>query len=332
MIFCIFVKFLLAKNAYIHHNCVMLNKIISVFGHKKPDTDSVLSAIILSEFFKINGENAVPYVQGKINGESTFVLDRYSVPAPEILDSIDRIAGTQVALVDTTNPNQLPEGIDRLPVRMIVDHHNLGGLITPSAPEFWGRGVGSTCTVLFELFKYYKVKMTPMLSALTLCGILSDTLCFAAPTTTEADKKYARKLARECGENIKALWEELLDAKSDISNLTDNELITDDSKEFIFNGKSFFIGNLEINDSASVLPRLSAIKDEMQRIKDEKNYFGVLFCVIDISKEKTIFICLTDDNAKIERLFNIKLDNNKVFIHKLVSRKKDIVPILQSRF
>jgi manganese-dependent inorganic pyrophosphatase len=310
----------------------MLNKVISVFGHKNPDSDSVLAAIILSEFFKIRGENAIPYTQGKINGESAFALNRYGVPVPKVFNSIDEIADTQIAIVDTANINQLPENINRLPIRMVVDHHNLGGLVTPNAPEYWGRPVGSTCTILFELFKYYKIKMTPVLSALTLCGILSDTLCFAAATTTETDKKIARKLARECDEDIKMLWEELLTAKSDISNLTDNELITDDAKEFVFNGKSFLIGNLEINDSASVLPRLSTIREEMQRIKNEKNYFGVLFCVIDISKEKTLFICFTDDNNKIEHLFNIKLSNNEVFIHKLISRKKDIVPILQSGF
>lgn len=310
----------------------MLNKIISVFGHKNPDSDSVLSAIILAELFNIRGETAVPYVQGKLNGESAFILNRYGIPAPKRLTSIDEIADTQIALVDTTVPNQLPDGTDKMPVRMIVDHHQLGGLATLNTPEFWGRPVGSACTILFDVFKSYKIKPSQRASAMMLCGILSDTLCFAASTTTDTDKKLAKKLARELKEDIKLLWEELLTAKSDISNLTDNELLTADSKEFVFGGKNFFIGNLEINDSASVLPRLASIKTEMQRIKDGKQYFGVLFCVIDISKEKSIFISLSNDNAKIENLFNVKLNNHEVHIHKLISRKRDIVPVLQGGF
>jgi manganese-dependent inorganic pyrophosphatase len=121
----------------------------------------------------------------------------------------------------------------------------------------------------------------------------------------------------------------LLKAKSDISGLSDEELIMQDAKEFDFNEKKFIIGNIEIDDSAAVLPRLKTIKAKMREIKRDKNCWGVLLCVIDISKEKTIFAAFTDDNQKIESLFNVKLTDNETVINKLISRKKDIVPILR---
>jgi manganese-dependent inorganic pyrophosphatase len=310
-----------------------INPPISIFGHKNPDSDTVLSAIILAEFFNIRGNaTATPFVLGKINGESSYILDKYGVAHPQLLNSIDQIADTQIAIVDTTNPNHLPDGVDKMPIVMIVDHHQLGGLTTTNACEVWGRKYGATCTILYELFLYYGIPMSKTISALTLCGILADTLCFASPTTTERDKTTAQKLAELLSADITALWNELLTAKSDISNLTDRELLTQDAKEFVFGGKSFFIGNIEIADATPVISRLDGIKAEMQTLKTEKDYFAVLLCVIDLSAENTLFLSFTDDNEKIEQLFSVKFTNNTATINRLISRKKDIVSVLQGGF
>jgi manganese-dependent inorganic pyrophosphatase len=305
---------------------------ISIFGHKSPDSDTVLSAVILSEFFKGKGETAKPYVLGKINGESRYILDKYETAHPKLLNSLDEVADTEIAVVDTTTPNQLPDGIGKMKMRMIVDHHNLGGIATMNACEIWGRAYGSTCTILYELFKYYRVGMSKTVSALMLCGILTDTLCFSLSTSTDKDREIAKKLAKSVGEDIPALWQELLTAKSDISNLTDEELLMQDAKEFVFGGKNFIIGNIEINNSAVVLPRLPAVKEKMQEIKKIKGCFAVMLNVIDISKSKTLFVAYTDDNEKIEKLFNLRLTDNEAEIDKLISRKKDIVTVLQAGF
>jgi manganese-dependent inorganic pyrophosphatase len=310
----------------------MNNKTISVFGHKAPDSDTVLSAIILSKFFESQGENSIPMVLGEINSESKYILDRYGVPYPKLLNKISEIAGNAVAIVDTTSINQLPEGIEKMDIRMIVDHHNLGGLTTTGACEFWGRACGATCSILHDLFKFYKVPISKTISALMLSGILTDTLCLSLSTTTEKDKKTARRLARMLGENIFTLWDEILDAKSDISNLTDEQLLTADMKEFIFGGKKFLIANIEIRDSTAVLPRLKNIKTKMNELKNEKGCFGVLLFVIDITRSKTLFIAETDDNRNIGQILNVDFLGNEAVINKIVSRKKDIIPALQRSF
>jgi manganese-dependent inorganic pyrophosphatase len=305
---------------------------ISVFGHKAPDSDTVLSAIILAQFFELQGESAVPLVLGEISGESKYILDKYGVPYPKILNKISEIADNAIAVVDTTNPNQLPDGIEKMDIRMIVDHHNLGGLTTMGAYEHWGRACGATCSVLHDLFKFYKVPMSKTISALMLSGILADTLCLSSATTTERDKKIARRLARILDENIFTLWDELLDAKSDITNLTDERLLTADMKEFIFTDKKFLISNVEIRDSTAVLPRLKNIKIKMNEMKKENDCFGVLLFVIDISRSRTLFIAETDDNKKIEQLLDVNFLGNEAVINKTVSRKKDIIPVLQGAF
>jgi manganese-dependent inorganic pyrophosphatase len=305
---------------------------ISVFGHKAPDSDSILSAIILSDFFGKRGEKATPYVLGKISGEAKYILEKYGVAVPKLLSSLDEIADTAIALVDTTDPHQLPDGVDKMPVRMIIDHHPLGGLAAVNACEIWTRACGATCSVLYELFKYYKTEISKTTSTLILCGILADTLCLMSATTTDADRAIVKKLAKQLQADIPTLWNELLTAKSDIANLSDEELIMQDAKEFAFNEKKFIICNIEINDSAAVLPRLKTIKEKMREIKRDKNCWAVLLLIMDIAKEKTLFAAFTDDNEKIENLFDVKFVDNETVINKMVSRKKDIIPVLQSGF
>jgi len=69
-------------------------KKVMIIGHKNPDTDSICSAIGLAEIKnKIGDGNVyVPMRAGNISSETQFVLDHFSVKAPELLEDI----GTQV--------------------------------------------------------------------------------------------------------------------------------------------------------------------------------------------------------------------------------------------
>ncbi|MDD6224602.1 MAG: DRTGG domain-containing protein, partial [bacterium] len=58
---------------------------IYIFGHQKPDSDSVISAITLSYLKNQLGMNTEPRVLGEINNETKFVLNYFKVPKPEIL-------------------------------------------------------------------------------------------------------------------------------------------------------------------------------------------------------------------------------------------------------
>ncbi|MDR0384042.1 MAG: DHH family phosphoesterase [Christensenellaceae bacterium] len=303
-------------------------KKVAVFGHKNPDSDSVLSAIILGEFLSGRGEDAVPFTLGKINLESEFVLKKFGVKEPKVLSSVEEINDFSVAIVDTTNPMQLPNGIERNDIKMIVDHHNLGGLVTAGVPEIWVRPYGATCTVLYEMFSLARIKASKTILSLILSGILSDTFNLTAATTVEQDKNAVREISRELGCDVDSLWEELLDAKSNISGLTDMDLILLDSKEFVFHNKLFFIANIDVKYPDAIMARLQDIKKTLLEMKTK--YYCVMSIINIMSTNKSILISFADDNEKIAKIFDKKFENNETLFDRILVRKKDIVALLQS--
>ncbi len=61
-----------------------------VIGHKNPDTDSICSAICYAYLkHRLTGEEYVPCRAGEINGETKYVLDKFRVSSPQLLESIE---------------------------------------------------------------------------------------------------------------------------------------------------------------------------------------------------------------------------------------------------
>jgi manganese-dependent inorganic pyrophosphatase len=297
---------------------------IAVFGHKCPDTDSVLSAIIFAELLNNLGYEATPYVQEKINNESRFILDKFKVEPPKFFVN----NGESIALVDTTNPMQLPENIQN--IKFVVDHHNLGGLVTDSPFEVWIRPYGSTATILYEMYKFYKVEMSEKIKSLILSAILADTLNFASKSTTPKDREYVDAIAKEVNIKIESYWDEMLTAKSDISEMSDDEILRGDMKEFNFGGKKFLVSVIEIKTFDAIQARIQNIKDKLKEMKTKENCFGVLLLIIAVPIQKTIFMEFTDDDEQIAKLFNLKFVDNQCFVEGVPNRKSYIVPVLSS--
>ena len=61
---------------------------VFVFGHKKPDTDSVTSAIVLSYLKNQLGMDTEPRVLGEINNETKYVLDYFKIEEPKLLENV----------------------------------------------------------------------------------------------------------------------------------------------------------------------------------------------------------------------------------------------------
>ncbi len=63
-------------------------EITYVFGHKKPDTDSVTAAISLSYLKNKLGDNTEPRVLGDINNETKFALKYFNTEQPKYLNDV----------------------------------------------------------------------------------------------------------------------------------------------------------------------------------------------------------------------------------------------------
>ncbi|MDR0804098.1 MAG: manganese-dependent inorganic pyrophosphatase [Rickettsiales bacterium] len=301
---------------------------IFVMGHKNPDTDSIISAIAEAEFLCQMGLDAVPVAQGVPAPETQFVLDKFGFAAPEI---ITETAGKVIVLVDTTEPSQLPADIGEARIHAVVDHHNLGGIKTNGVLHVTLRPWGSTCTVIAHQFAEQGYQISQPLAGAMMCAILSDTVMFRSPTTMNHDRRAVERLSRIAGLDYHELGMEMLRVKSDISGDPVADLLTRDSKEFETpSGKKITIGVLELIDGAMAEPKLPEIRSELARQHAAGK--NVMFLIVDIMKNGALFLSYTEDDARVEQLFPADWADHAAFVPDILSRKKQVIPVLNRGF
>lgn len=304
---------------------------LKVFGHISPDTDATGSAILMSWFLNAKTANtAKPYVLGAFNKETSFVLSKWGIPEPELLESIS--SEDDVVIVDTNNPQELFPNIGDAKIKKIVDHHMLvGGLSTKSPIEVTLRPHASTATVIHDLMGDAVSDLPNEMAGLMLSCILSDTLAFRSPTTTSHDKDVAEKMAIKLGINIDEYAAEMFNAKSDVSDFTDKGILHLDSKKFALGDKNIRISVAETTNPASILSRKEGLVSAMQEIiTEDGDIDDVLFFVIDILKEEATVLTYNQFTKDvIAASFGVSVDTDTEVLPGIVSRKKQIVPALK---
>lgn len=301
-----------------------------VFGHKSPDTDSTGSPIIWAWYLNdVLGQEAEAVLLGEPNTEAAFLLEEWELPKPRIIDGL--AAGQSVVVVDTNNPAELPEGINDADIRAIIDHHKLvGGLETKGPIEITIRPLACTATIMYDLIGA-QVEKPDWVKATMLTCILSDTLEFRSPTTTVHDRDVAEHLAKELGLAIPDYAAKMFAAKSDVSRFTDAELLRMDSKEYSASGKAFRVSVLETTSPDTVLARKDSIVAAMGAVAKEDGVDQVLLFVVDILNEQSTMLVPNELTKSVaEKSFGVSVTTDTVVLPGVVSRKKQIIPVLQA--
>jgi manganese-dependent inorganic pyrophosphatase len=301
-----------------------------VFGHKSPDTDSTGSPIIWAWYLnEIKGVEAEPVLLGDPNTEAKFMLERWSLTMPRVLGQLEE--GAPVVIVDTNNPAELPGNINSADIRQIIDHHKLvGGLETKGPIDIRIEPLACTATLMWKMIGAQMTRAPKEIKGAMLSCILSDTLEFRSPTTTEEDKAVAQDLARDLGIDIASYAAEMFAAKSDVSAFSEAELLRMDSKEYEVGGKQFRVSVLETTSPAQILDRKDALMAAMPGVAQEDEADQVLLFVVDILNEEATLLVPNDLVKTVaEKSFDAKVDGDTVVLPGIMSRKKQIIPNLK---
>ena len=299
-------------------------------GHINPDSDSICSAISLSYLKNQLGQECIPARQGELNPETELVLNKFDMEKPLLKTSY---AGENLYIVDYDNPLEAPKDLNEATIKGIVDHHKLGGLKTDAPLECWIRPVGCTNTIIKEMYDCYKIDIPKDIAGIMCCAILSDTVIFKSPTCTKVDTKACKELAKIAGiEDVRALGMELFNAKSNVIGVSARELVTRDYKEFEMNGKKVGIGQLEVVDLSLFDNMKDDLFAELKALKEEGKMHTVMLLLTDIINTGSQLLVVSDDESVVEKAFGIKLKNSEVWLPKVLSRKKQIIPFLEKAF
>lgn len=300
-----------------------------VFGHKAPDTDSLGSALVWAWYLNHTGTEAAAQLLGTPNTEAIFVAERWGFEQPGIIDDV---ADDQACvIVDTNNPAELPPNINNADITAIIDHHKLvGGLETKGPIDITIRPLACTATIMYQLMGSSTADMPDNIKGLVLSCILSDTLEFRSPTTTDTDRELAEKLAGELKLSIPDYAGEMFAAKSDVSRFSDAELLRMDSKEYAVDGTNFRVSVLETTAPSIVLERKASIMESMTTVAAEDKIDQVLLFVVDIlSEEATLLIPNELTKSVAEKSFGVSVSGDQVVLPGVMSRKKQIIPALK---
>ncbi|MEO9822947.1 MAG: manganese-dependent inorganic pyrophosphatase [Paracoccaceae bacterium] len=303
---------------------------IKVFGHKSPDTDSTGSPIIWAWYLNdILDKKAEPRLLGEPNSEALFVLSRWNLDKPEVMDDVS--AADTCVIVDTNNAAELPDSINEANVTEVIDHHMLaGGLKTKGPINVTIRPVACTATIMHDLMGDAAAQMPTAIKGAMLSCILSDTLEFRSPTTTDVDRALAESLAADLGINIPDYAAEMFAAKSDVSSYSDSELLRMDSKAYEIDGTKFRISVLETTSPSTVLARKKGLFEDMPTVAEEDGVDQVLLFLIDILSEEAILFVPNDLVKQVaEKSFGVSTESDLVSLPGIVSRKKQIIPALK---
>lgn len=294
-----------------------------VFGHKKPDTDSIASAISMANLQTNIGSYSESFRLGNVNRETEFALKTFSVKEPEYLEKVNE--NDNVIMVDSNEFTQSAEGIENANIKMIVDHHRLN-LQTTNPVFCMAEPVGCTSTILYKLYKQNDVDISPEMAGIMLSAIVSDTLLFKSPTSTEQDKFIAGKLSDIAGIDMYDYGYRLLKAGTNLDGYTAQEIINTDSKPFEKNGTKFVISQINSADVDSVFEKQKELETAIENEILLNNVDCYVFMVTDILNASSKAIVLGNKRDVFEKAYNTKLFNNTAMLDGVVSRKKQVLP------
>ena len=252
-----------------------------------------------------------------------------------VVDDNNRVIGTisesdllheaniQVILVDHNEPQQAVEGIEHYVIQEIIDHHRINTFATRYPIMLINRPVGSTCTIITNMYKENHVAIPKDIASLLLCGILSDTLILQSATTTPYDISTAEYLSSITDLDIKELGTDIIKSGSKIGGRSAQEVIKQDMKQYTEGKIKYSISQIEVDSTQEIMER----KKELEVVRSSGgNLFSGLL-VTDITKLSSLLFLQRD--SKIDPFVNFpKKDDNIYYMKDIVSRKKQLIPLL----
>jgi len=298
-----------------------------IFGHKSPDTDSIVSSIVMTDLEKKMGNsNAKACRLGNVNKETEYVLNYFGVEDNELLENVT--CDDSVILVDHNSFSQSVCGIEKAKIEKVVDHHCISEFETKEPLFFMAQPVGCTSTILYEIYKINGYDIDKKIAGLMLSAIISDTLLFKSPTCTSKDISAAQDLAKIADIDYNSYGIEMLKAGTDLSDFSPEELINIDSKFFTVNNTNIQIAQINTVCIDDVLKNKTNIETAINNFIENNNINLFMFAITDILENNSQIIALGNRTDIVEKAYSIPLENNMCFLEGVVSRKKQMVPII----
>ena len=256
-----------------------------------------------------------------------------------ILDENDKVVGVltryhllrprrkRVVLVDHNEAAQSVPGLEEAEILEIIDHHRLADIQTSNPITVRNEPVGSTNTIIASMFQDRGLMPSEKMAGMMAAAIISDTVMFKSPTCTSRDIRMAERMARIANVSLDELGKTIFSAS--LGNKSAEELLFTDYKEFHIAGHDLAVAQITCVDSPSMLQRKEEFLKPMREVARKQEFSMVLLMLTDVLLEGTQLVYVGDDET-IRQAFNVSPKDNTVFLPKIMSRKKQVIPMLSA--
>ncbi|MBQ9589331.1 MAG: putative manganese-dependent inorganic diphosphatase [Butyrivibrio sp.] len=233
----------------------------------------------------------------------------------------------QLILVDHNEKNQAVNGADAADILEIIDHHRLGTIETAGPVFFRNQPLGSTCTIIYLMYKEYGVEIDKTIAGLLLAAILSDTLMFRSPTCTNVDRKAGEELAGIAGVDYEEFAKEMFHAGSNLSGKTAKEILHQDFKKFTVDDLTIGIGQINSMSAEELAEIKSKIMPQLEEVSGEDGLDMLFFMLTDIIDESSeVVFAGAKAQHTLGSAFGITVEGDSALLPGVVSRKKQLLP------
>ncbi len=237
---------------------------------------------------------------------------------------------TRLVLVDHNELTQAVPGAGEVTITEIIDHHRLGALNTQQPILFLNEPVGSTCTIVADMFRREGLTPSASIAGVMMGGIISDTLHLNSPTSTEKDASILGWLSQIAGVNSSSLADSIFSSGSVILASAPDAVIRSDFKIYEEDSIRFSVSQVEELGFGNFWNHSKKILNALEKVQtDEKLTFAALL-VTDINTQNSLLLVKGDADF-ISRINYPHVEKDEIFdLPGIVSRKKQLIPYLAS--
>jgi manganese-dependent inorganic pyrophosphatase len=297
-------------------------------------TASTLDRVIDRQFTTVNSDLRIADVRkkfGPASSHAVMVTDEQG-KLQGLLTKSDLLkpVGTRLVLVDHNEMTQAVGGASEVTIAEIIDHHRLGPLNTQQPILFINEPVGSTCTIVADLFRREGLTPSPDLAGIMMSGLISDTLLLNSPTTTPKDSAILTWLSRVAGVDARKLADEIFSSGSVILANAPDRVVRSDFKIYDEEGVRFAVSQVEELGFGNFWQHAKGIAQALADLRNEEHLAFACLLVTDINTQNSLLLA-KGDAGFINRISYPHVEKDEIFdLPGIVSRKKQLIPYLGS--
>jgi manganese-dependent inorganic pyrophosphatase len=297
-------------------------------------TASTLDRVIDRQFAAVNSDVRIADVRKKFGPTSPHAMmvtdEQGRLQGLLTKSDLLKPMGTRLVLVDHNEMTQAVSGADEVTVTEIIDHHRLGSLNTQQPILFINEPVGSTCTIVADLFRREGLTPSPDLAGIMMSGLITDTLLLNSPTTTPKDSAILTWLSKIAGVDARRLADEVFSSGSVILANPPDKVVRSDFKIYDEEGVRFAVSQVEELGFGNFWQHAKGIAQALSDLRNEEHLAFACLLVTDINTQNSLLLA-KGDAGFINRISYPHVEKDEIFdLPGIVSRKKQLIPYLGS--